>query len=208
VIDATTNIKQVEQKIKQITPKLLTETKKIFTINSQLLVGHIRKRHMTGGTTDTRLRNRSGHLSKSTKSEPVTHAIGIIKGGVSFGTIYAGVHIGPKGRVTTIRPKKAKMLTIPLPAAQTKAGVTRGSARSGRWGETFIAKSKKGNLILFGKKVMQRGARAGQTAGNIVPLFLLKKQVKVKTRIHPESILTYTKKKIIMDYEKIGVKLA
>ncbi len=70
------------------------------------------------------------------------------------------------------------------------------------WGETFVAKTDKGNLIIFGSRKYQKGAKAGQTTGDIVPLFLLKKEVKIDTRIHPESIIKRGKEKFIKDMEQ------
>jgi len=73
----------------------------------------------------------------------------------------------------TIRAKKpGGFLTIPLKAAKTAAGVPRFTAREADDafpGGTFVAKSRQGNLLLFGK----RGAA-------LVPLFLLKKEVTQK----------------------------
>ncbi len=73
----------------------------------------------------------------------------------------------------TITPKRAKWLAIPLKAAQTRAGNSRGGPRSFR--NTFFARSKAGNLILFGSP----------TAGTkkVMPLFVMKKKVKIKKRL-------------------------
>ncbi|MEO0250057.1 MAG: hypothetical protein ABIN58_11140, partial [candidate division WOR-3 bacterium] len=130
-----------------------------------------------------------------------------VKGGVGVGTVYGRVHVGPKGQVSHIVPKARKWLTIPLPAAQTKAGVLRGSAQSGMWGETFFAKSKKGNLILFGRRVLQKGPKAGEMTGRIVPLFLLAKAVNVPSRIHPEEILAWEEPRMIKALMGIGLKI-
>jgi hypothetical protein len=83
---------------------------------------------------------------------------------------YAAVHERLDGTAgTTIRPKTAQFLTIPLAAAKTAAGVARGTARD--FPNTFIARSKKGSLLIF--------QRQGKT---IVPLFLLLKEVYVPAR--------------------------
>lgn len=71
----------------------------------------------------------------------------------------------------TIKPKKAKMLTVPLPAALDGRGVPlKKSARD--WPNTFVARSKAGNLIIFQK----RGTE-------IVPLYVLKSSVKIPPRL-------------------------
>lgn len=110
---------------------------------------------------------RSGQLRASMGS-----IITIEKDGLQ-GTIGSGVRQG--GRVAyanlqerggTIRPKTAQWLTIPLPAAMTASGVARGRARD--FDNTFIKKSKAGNLIIFQSK-----------GKSIVPLFILKKSVEI-----------------------------
>ena len=81
-------------------------------------------------------------------------------------------------------PKNAKALTIPLPAAMDSNGTARGSARDKAiFGETFIAKG-----IIFGNLNYVRGKKAGQTKGDIVPLFVLKKSVDVPVQITSESL--------------------
>jgi len=73
----------------------------------------------------------------------------------------------------TVTPKGGRpngKLAIPLPAAQTAAGVARGPARS--FSDTFIAKSKAGNLLIFQKR-----------GDGIVPLFALKDRVYVPPRL-------------------------
>ena len=66
----------------------------------------------------------------------------------------------------TIRPKRAKWLAIPLKGALTARGVARGGPRDFK--NTFFAMSKNGNLIMFSKSM-----------GSIIPLFALKKEVKI-----------------------------
>lgn len=193
--------------MQKVSHQLFAEAKKILRAEAAVLATHIKNEHLRGGTTDTRLAVRSGRLFTSTHSLPVTESPGLLESGVGFGTQYARAHIGPKGQITTIRPKSGQYLTIPLMAAKTPSGDARGSARSGMWGETFFARSKKGNLILFGKRVVQKGKSSGQTRGDVVPLFLLVKQVKVKARVHPEEILAWEKPRMIAAFQKIGVKL-
>jgi hypothetical protein len=74
----------------------------------------------------------------------------------SHGVVYA--RILEKGG--TITPKNAKFLTIPLPGVK---------GRASNYPDAFVIKSKKGNLLLVQKK-----GRSG-----IVPLFVLKKSVKI-----------------------------
>lgn len=70
----------------------------------------------------------------------------------------------------TIKPKNAQWLAIPLDAVKTGTGVARGGPRD--YENTFFAKSKKGNLILFQKN-----------EGKVTPLFVMKKEVTIPPRL-------------------------
>jgi hypothetical protein len=194
--------------MQKINRQIISEVKLILATESRLMSTHIKNEHLKGGTTDTRLAVRSGNLISSTRALPVTESPGLLEAGVGFGTQYARTHIGPVGQVTTIRAKSGKFLAIPLMAARTPGGDARGGPRSGMWGETFIAKSKAGNLLILGKRVVQKGKSAGQTRGDVVPLFVLKKEVKIRARVHPETILAWEKPRIIAAFQKIGLKLS
>jgi len=70
----------------------------------------------------------------------------------------------------TITPRTAKYLTIPMPAALDARGIPK--KRSAReWSNTFVAPTKSG-LMIFQKR-----------ASRIVPLYLLKKSVKIPARL-------------------------
>lgn len=72
----------------------------------------------------------------------------------------------------TVRPTRSKYLTIPLPGALNSDGTPiRATARA--WENTFVARSKRGNLLIFQK----RGGRG------IVPLYLLKESVTIPARL-------------------------
>lgn len=198
----------LKRELKKIQDKLVT----ILRTNSRLLATYTRTRHLKGGTSRTRLKMRTGKLAASTKPLRVKKIKTGYAAGIKFGTSYARTHVGRKGRKTTIRPKHGNWLTIPLPAVQTKAGVTRGKdaykitdryfTTSGIVENAFPKMSKKGNLILFGYKKYQKGAKEGQTYGKLVPLFVLKKKVTIPTRVHPEVLIKYIDPKIKHDLEK------
>lgn len=198
--------------IGKISGSFLKQAKSIIDINARALQRYVRIEKLTGGTTPSRLRVRSGRLRASVISLKTEMKEDRVEGGISFGTVYGRAHVGPKGQVTTITPKRSKYLTIPLPAAMTKAGVVRGTARSfmgkeGVFGKTFIAKSKAGNLIIFGQKRIEKGKRTGELRREIVPLFVLKKQVKIKARVHPEELIAWVKPKMIEDFVKKGIEV-
>lgn len=194
--------------VQKVSRRVFVETKRILRAESVLMGAYIRKDLMSGPRPG-KLGVQTGALRASVKSMAVTESPGLLESGVSFGTQYARTHVGPKGQVTTIRAKKGKFLAIPMEAARTPSGVAKGAPRSGMWGQTFVFRLRDGSgrLMLFGKKVAQKGAKAGQARGNIIPLFLLVKQVKVKTRIHPEEILAWEKPKLIAAFRDIGINL-
>jgi len=202
-----TDAKHVVDRIDQIPGKLLGEIQRVFATESTLMGSHIQQRHLTGGTKEDRLAVRSGTLRDSVKPLPAQISGTSVLGGVGFGTVYARPHVGPKGRETTIRPKKrGGFLAIPLEAALTPAGVPRGPPRSSVFGETFVQKSKKGNLIIFGKRVVTKGPRQGEAQGDIVPLFALKEQVKIPARVDPDAIVKWERPKLLAAMRKIGLK--
>jgi len=194
--------------IGKIPPNIFKQAERIITRQARAMQRYVRTEHLTGGTTSTRLRVRTGKLRASCIPIPTEIKEGSVEGGISFGTVYGRVHVGPKGQTTTITPKKGKYLTIPLPAAMTGAGVARGSARQGPWGETFVAKSKEtGSLIIFGKRKITSGKKVGELRGQITPLFLLLKSVRIKARVHPEDIKEWIRPKLIQDFIDHGVKV-
>jgi hypothetical protein len=121
-----------------------------------------------GGTGEKTLSKRSGDLTASIeKSVKIT--------GTTFGDLEGHISAAFPGIVhefgATIRPKKGKYLTVPLPAALDSRGVPyRRSARD--WDNTFVARSKKGNLIIFQRRGVQ-----------ITPLYVLKTSVKIPARL-------------------------
>lgn len=116
------------------------------------------------------LRRRSGNLVRAVGfvvfeqgRDTVFGRLGVLQEGPA--QAYAGIHM----RGGVIRPKRGHYLAIPLPAAQTPAGVTRFSPREVVGG--FFIRSKNGNLLLVQK-----------VAGGIRPLFVMKTQVTLPRR--------------------------
>ena len=72
----------------------------------------------------------------------------------------------------TIRPKNSQYLTIPLRAALDSRGVPL-KAKARDWSDTFVARSKRGNLLIFQK----------QPGGGIKPLYVLKQSVTIPKRL-------------------------
>lgn len=182
--------------------ELLPRVIEAIRTNSVRIHSQLVNKHLRGQTTDTTLRRRTGTLARSVAVLIPKVEGSIVRGGISTGTRYAPVHIGPRGSQFIIRPTKAQYLAIPLPAAQTAAGVARGGPRSGIFGKTFIAKSKAGNLIIFGTS---SGVKKG--AGAVRPLFVLKKSVVIPRRPDPDKdLLEWVKPKFMQDLAKAVMK--
>lgn len=127
------------------------------------------------GTTEKTLSKRSGGL--------IASILGSVRvDGTTFDNLTGYIGAAFPAQVheygATIRPKKANFLTVPLPAALDSRGVPlKRSARE--WDNTFVAKSKAGNLIIF----QRRGSQ-------IVPLYVLKTEVTIPPRLGMQETLT------------------
>jgi len=121
-----------------------------------------------GGTTAKTLSSRSGRALRSIEeSIKVTgDTMDTVQGQIG------GVHyLRIQEFGGTIVPKTAKYLTVPLPAALDGAGVPiHKSARD--WDNTFVARSKAGNLLIFQKR-----------GKDVVPLYVLVKSVTIPPRL-------------------------
>lgn len=146
----------------------------------KLIAGRLAARHSTPWPG----RNGPGALSKRTgrginsirQSVEVSVSLDEIVGRIG-GVWYLGV----SEYGATIRAKRAKFLTIPLPDAMNSQGVPL-KRRARDWQNTFIMKSKRGNLLIFQK----RGA-------DIVPLYVLKKSVRIPKRLGmKKELLAYS----------------
>lgn len=214
-IKSNINDDDIKKRLDLFRKRFLKKASPIIKEHSLLLINHLRTKYMSGPTTDTTIRRRTGNLANSMRPAPIIASDKYIDGGVTFGKVYSKVHIGRRGRTTTIVPKNKQWLTVPFPNSPilTDAGVTKATAAELKdggaglpFGKTFIAKSKAGNLIIFGTQRVTKGANIGAYRGDIVPLFILKKKVKIKTRVHPEIFLKWSKDQLTKDFREKGVK--
>lgn len=119
-----------------------------------------------GGTTDKSLSKRTGKLVNSIlRSVDVRGTTWEDLAGTIGGSGYLAIH----EYGGTIKAR-GKLLTIPLPAALSKRGTSPPFAR--QWKNTFVARSKAGNLIIFQKRGRE-----------IVPLYVLKSSVYIPPRL-------------------------
>jgi len=160
--------KELESDFDQATPVIQKSLKRALMHTAHIL-NNLHSSPWGGGVKSDNpyLQKRSGDgLREIMKSIKVGgNNLATIEGQISAGRM--SIH-ETGGRITA---KKSKYLTIPLPAAMDKRGVPlRKRARD--WDKTFVRKSKKGNLLIFRKE-----------RNKIVPLYLLKKSVKIKPRL-------------------------
>lgn len=176
----------VQKKINRIKRAVLTGIVRGLRSESDSLHEHITKTHLKGATEDGRanfarqkLRRRTGEFARKfvvLKVETLSN--GVYRAGVRFDAPYAGVHVGEKGKVTTIKPVNKKWLTIPLPPALTRAGVLRQPAKDMK--DLFFLWADKSKAPVLAKKMGN---------GKIKAYFVLAKMVKIRTRIYPKEIL-------------------
>lgn len=152
-----------------------------------------------GGHHDNLLMRRSGHLSNSIRPRRTVEVGPDFVGGLETGKAYGSTLIGRRGKVTVIVPRLKKFLAIPLPAALDGHGVPRGRALDKAvWGSTFIHKG-----IIFGQPLFVKGKKKGESKGMIVPLFVLKRSVRVPVKIAVEDLRDYALKSVGKDLRKL-----
>lgn len=136
----------------------------------KLIAGRVAARNghnYPGGTGPRSLSSRSGKAQDSIRRSVRT----VIDGNDVVGFIGGIYYLKAHEFGATIRARRSQYLTIPLPAALDSAGVPlKRSARD--WTNTFIKRSRKGNLLIFQKRGDQ-----------IVPLYVLKKEVTIRKRL-------------------------
>jgi len=159
--------RELNEAEKRLPAKLRDELRKHLQLISQQLAAKHSGAY-PGGTSSNSLSSRSGNLVRSLKEGMRVSGTSIANITATItGTSYMFIH----EYGGTLRPTRAQYLTIPLPAALNPDGTPKYvSAR--QWNNTFVGESKRGNLLVF-----QRRGR------NIVPLYVLKKEVKIAARL-------------------------
>jgi hypothetical protein len=172
--------------------KMDNTLKESMTVQSYLLTEYIQRQHLRGGTTKTKLRRRTGHLSGTTVPIIAKAKGGFIIGGTKFGAKYAPVHIGDRGTDVEIKVKnpKLKYLAIPLPPAQTEAGAKQ------------LVKTRDFPDMEYRKKKGKTPVMGYMKGDRFVAYFALKKKVKIKRRVFPEAIINAKKRQIAKGIQK------
>lgn len=159
--------KSIEKSIAGTAPVMKRELKQFLIDITESLA----RRHgnpYPGGTGAKTLSRRSGAMISKFKESVTVQGSNLDDIVGSF----SGPHYARAQEYgATITARKAKYLTIPLPAALNSNGTPKKkSARE--WKDTFVIKSKKGNLLIVQKQ-----------GSGILPLYVLKKQVKIPARL-------------------------
>lgn len=156
--------------------------KKELATQSKYLTNYVITRHLMHGTTNDRLRVRTGHLRRTTRPKNIIDKGEYVEGGVAFGANYAGVHIAKQGTKTVIRPKVAKNLAIPIMSGLTPSGAAKAlSPRDFPFLKLIVRPGRAPLLARVEKK-------GGKTTA-IFPYYVLLKSVTVPARVHPENII-------------------
>lgn len=164
------NINKLPRELEKVLKEYLTEVRKALIQRHSKAFSNPANAPATG---EKNLLRRSGGIKDI--------RIFTSRGGKDLGAVAGGMivpfPISVHEEGTTVRAKRAQFLTIPLPAALDSRGIPlRPNARS--WENTFVQRSKRGNLLIFQK----RGA-------SIVPLYLLKREVRLPPRLEARETL-------------------
>lgn len=163
------DLDRIKEKLNKVDARKKDGTLERAFKQASLLVARKLKDNVSGAI----LNRRTGHLAQSIGAKVERDSNQDLMGtiGSGYGAMermpYAEIH--ETGGVIT--PKRAKYLTIPLQAALTSAGAPK-KAGARDWKDTFVGRSRAGNLIIFQK----RGK------GSLIPLYVLKKRVTIPAR--------------------------
>lgn len=160
------DVQRIEEKLKKLSIYNRSNVLlKAFAQGAVLLERELKQSTRAGRP----LHRRTGHLSNSIGSVVVNkkdQLYALIGSGVRTGRRLPYADILETGG--TITARRTKYLTIPLPAALTKAGVAR-KRRARDWPNTFVLR-KNGNLY-----IVQKNGRFG----TLKFLYILKKSVEI-----------------------------
>lgn len=180
-------VRRVGLNLAKMSPEISSGLTRGLNAQSIQLRNYINVRHLTGGTSNDRLSTTSGRLRASGQVIEAKQRGNDIIAGVSYGGAvkggkpvkYAHIHIGKPGQVTTIKAKSGGALAIPILSGRTPAGKESTKAKrlkDARKLQFIDRKGKPPLLVNTTKKLFE-------------PMYVLKKSVRIKTRVHPDIIL-------------------
>ncbi len=156
--------------LRQRLPRILAVELERYLKRVATIVAVRNSRPYPGGTTGSSLSARSGagvaSIHNSVRVVPGSNIQGVL------GYIGGNFYLRTQEYGAVIRATRSEYLTIPLPAALDSRGVPlRRSARM--WANTFVQRSRRGNLLIF----------QNRPGGAIVPLYVLKREVRIPPRL-------------------------
>ena len=176
---------KVMQNLERVSREIQQQKKVTMAKAGVYIMNYIQRNKLSGQV----LKRRTGRLAGSFKYKVEEYGR-YVSVRVGSNLIYSAIHERHSKEERTIRAKNGRYLTIPISkqyggGAVTTTGVVRKPAR--QWEDTFVAMSKKGNLIIF------------QNKGNnkIVPLFVLKEEVTLPYRPYVRPSLNETKDRVV-----------
>jgi hypothetical protein len=189
----TSNSPEFQAMLKSLGSKLYKIAKEEFVDLQETWVQRMRKQQFSGyypgPTRGRKLRARTGHLRSSVGGRVTGNKLGSLKALLRVGGGRAGyARIQEEGG--TIRAG-SKMLTIPLPDAlrpdtgtlYPKAVIRKeGGGYTTGFGDTFV-------LNLNGRPVIMARRDKGNGVSTVVPLYTLKRSVKIEPRLGAEEKL-------------------
>lgn len=177
----------------------------IMERESVALTGRIIRNNLSQSSSGLRQGNRysigqrTGRLAANTR--PITRWMGYgVTGGTTIGegVPYTHVHVGQGGEPPiTITPKRAKALTIPLKAALDSRGVLRSEYNVGSLRSIPGLFARDGVLY----------KRTGPKGKGVLPLFLLRRSVRIEKSVSTDAILSANERLIRDNFEVELVKL-
>jgi hypothetical protein len=184
-MDGKIDIRGLQRALANLPKALDAEMRRAFNAHGRFMTKEMVTKRFTGytGRTGDRLQNRSALLRRSFKHEVV--------GGVGQSTPLTLVHYSAGVKYArlqeyggTIKPKRAKWLTIPLPDALTGSGVQR--YESARYlfenypKQMAVVRSRSGRLFIVSRG--KPGTKPRKDSP-MVWLYILKKESKVPARL-------------------------
>jgi phage gpG-like protein len=174
--------KAMTQRVRKNIDRVLMEAAEAGAVEA---VRFIKQERLSGDP----IKVRTGHLRRSIRHKLFPRDL---KAVVGTNVIYAET----LEEGDTITPKRARLLTIPMPAVMTPAGVARGSARevTKNYRDSWWEKSESGTPILWGLKT--------DASRKPIPLFWGAKKVTIKGRHFFRDALEHVRPGVLKDAKK------
>ena len=204
-------IKSLETLIKKLVPRV----SRIMNKNQGRVYRKLKTQHLSAGTTST-------SLARRTRGVPIRFHKAKLEGKYLVSSVrspahWARVHIGRRGTSTRIGAKSG-MLAIPTDFARSGRGRVKAGPRSQIWGPTKIFKGIIWGLYggwsyiatgRVGKKAGSLGMKERRAGGEkfkkgqLIRLFILKRNVVVRRRIDPDvDLIRWIKPQYMGDLKK------